>query len=394
MPIESRIPFWTMALLGTGLCALFGAVPAHAVDYVAELAANPSATQASIGAGELTWQCSGTRCIASGQTGRSRVDLCRRLAQRVGRIISFEIQVPPAFSRVRMPVAELAECNKGIGPQFKAPPDLRPRIPAPGTSSLTGSKIAKLPPPPGEVIHEVVVSQGPGVLQGSGTAHLSLSGGGGLTGFRFDFRNGDHKVKSIGLVQSAGAVTATFSDNDGNDPFRFVGRFRKLPEGIQIKSTGSDSCRAVCGLTVENDPNGVLVLAGFEVRYRSDDRNILEFAVDPQPESGRIRVVFKDNGAEEYSARVQYAFIPRSLVKEQRTLAGARKAGSGHVSRSDRELPRGKRFLQGFEFRYTNGDHHLKKLAVDDMGEEMALFFNDNDTDDPAYVSARYVVLN
>lgn len=398
MRIKSRIPFRIMALLGAGLYALFGGIPAHAVDYVAELATAPSATHMSIGAGGLTWQCSGARCTASGQASRSHLESCRGLAQRVGRIKSFEIQAPPALPRFRMPAGELAECNKGVGPQFRVQPDLRPGIATPGASRPSGSKATQLPPARGKVPSERGVTNNSGSrkgdAQGARTVPLSLRGSGGLTEFRFDFSNGDHKIKSIGLIQSAGEVTATFSDNDGNDPFRFAARYRELPDGTQIKSTSSNNCAAVCDLLVENDPNGVFVLAGFEVRYHNDDRNILEFSVQPLPESGHVRVVFKDNGAQGFSARVQYAFIPRNLVRQLLTVDDNRIAGSEFDRRWVQEMSYGKRFLQAFEFRYTDGDHHLKKLGMDYLENHMALSFNDNNTDDPAYASVRYVILN
>lgn len=110
MPIESHIPLWLMALLGTGLYALFGAVPAHAsaYQYTAVTETAKVLRQGTVQAGSLTWQCAGDRCTVRGPWPKPALSACKALARAVGPLRSY------GHPGAMLSYAQLLQCNAGV----------------------------------------------------------------------------------------------------------------------------------------------------------------------------------------------------------------------------------------------------------------------------------------
>lgn len=107
--------------------------------------------------------------------------------------------------------------------------------------------------------------------------------------------------------------------------------------------------------------------------------------------NGYIDVNFVDNSGEgTYLARVTYAVIPRSALGpyliQARSTTLAR--GESVVSR-----PAGVALLQSFDLRFLNGDHHLKRIAMDLTGDRILVRFRDQDGNDPFEWYVEYSIL-
>lgn len=51
--------------------------------------------------------------------------------------------------------------------------------------------------------------------------------GAALSRFSLAFKNGDHKIRRISVLQTEGKADAAFADQDSNDPFSFDGAWLK-----------------------------------------------------------------------------------------------------------------------------------------------------------------------
>lgn len=217
-----------------------------------------------------------------------------------------------------------------------------------------------------------------------------------LAGFHFDFGDGDHKLKAIGLAQSRGGLTATFSDNDGNDVYRYSAHYVSLPDGISIRETSKERCGAACYLSIQITGDEKFALLGFDLSsFLDGDYNVGELTIDPQPSRGHVRVVFKDWGANiGYRVRIQYAAVPSRYVAGEGGGAADRYSKESSVAiRKNRNAESRQSVLQGFSFRFTNGDHHIKTISARPRAGEYRIMFNDNNTDDSYQSEVYYLVL-
>jgi hypothetical protein len=104
-----------------GVVLLLAAAPhavAEDVSYIAETR-DTAKRQGAVNAGNVAWQCEGTRCIGIGPWATPPVSLCAALAREIGPMQSFA-----QFSST-----DLASCNAAAAmpPSPKAPvPDARP----------------------------------------------------------------------------------------------------------------------------------------------------------------------------------------------------------------------------------------------------------------------------
>ncbi|WP_202844977.1 hypothetical protein [Luteimonas saliphila] len=274
-------------------------------------------------------------------------------------------------------------------------------------------------------------------LRDNGPAALDrpLPGGWALAGFELAFLNGDHKLRRIGVLGEERFARLALADQNGDDPFRGRVLLTSLP-GAQVQQVTADGGgKFDIRLPERAPPDSTLVLSGFEFR-RTDgtDANLRNVAVWLDPERNIARVSLTDDqgldfrGLEAslgamaasmlvplpgllevgsvvagtrassrairqnsgqyrgYRVTVQYAWIPNSQVASRGGLAG--------TDRSRSNLPAGARIdaLQGFEFTFTNSDHHLLGLGLNGDGRGTALF-QDNNTDDPMQWYATYLTL-
>lgn len=269
---------------------------------------------------------------------------------------------------------------------------------------------------------------------GVGALDTPLPEGWALSGFALSFNNGDHKLRRIGVMPEGRFVRFALADQNGDDPFSARAQFVSIP-GIRVQQVVAEGGgKFEIPLPGKAPPNSTLVLSGFEFR-RSDgsDANLRSIGIWTVPgrrviqvsliddqgvdfrqvlpslgpaaaaaalglpgalESGSVAAGFRAvnspvNGRYDvyrsYKVAVQYAWVPNSRIQAQGALSG---------TRGSRAAPPRERIdaLQGFEFTFTNSDHHLLELALNPDGSGSASF-RDNNLDDPMQWSATYVSL-
>jgi hypothetical protein len=115
------------AVVLAATASMAGAPGAHAVDvsYHAETV-QQARRQGAVSAGEVAWQCEGSRCVGIGPWAVPPVTLCAALAREVGPMRSF----------AQFPAHEIAACNaaaEGRSPGLAPPRPRPPAKPAPGS---------------------------------------------------------------------------------------------------------------------------------------------------------------------------------------------------------------------------------------------------------------------
>jgi hypothetical protein len=336
-------------------------------------------------------------------------------------------------------VAALVLCAAGsviAQVQVTPPPDRarRPDAPAPAPARVVVPTDARVvAAPPGQPALHRAQAQG---LRDSGMAALDppLSGGWALAGFELRFLNGDHKLRRIGVLGEERFARLSLADQNGDDPFSGRVLLTALP-GVTVQQVSADGGgKFEIPLPGQAPPDSTLVLSGFEFR-RTDgtDANLRNIGVWLDPGRKVARVSLTDDqgldfrGLEAslgamaasmvvplpglleagtvvagtratnraiaqragryrgYRVTLQYAWIPNRMVE-----------ASGGLSGTDRSRApaRGPRIdaLQGFEFTFTNSDHHLLGLGLNGDGRGTALF-QDNNTDDPMQWFATFLTL-
>lgn len=256
-----------------------------------------------------------------------------------------------------------------------------------------------------------------------------------LSGFSLKFDNGDHKLRRIGVLGNGRFTELALADGNGDDPFTasasytiFTGEgARQIVTGKVVAEGGGKFEIPLRG----NAPaDSTLVLSGFAFqREDGSDANLRNIGVWLDGERKVARVSLMDDqgvdfrgfestigaaflngvlpGAFEvmlatnvpravhrirsagqyrpYRVTVQYAWIPNAMVERESAMSG--------TDRQRRERPPSRiDALQGFEFMFTNSDHHLLGLGVNPTGNGGVLF-QDNNNDDPMQWTMAYVTL-
>ncbi len=256
-----------------------------------------------------------------------------------------------------------------------------------------------------------------------------------LNGFHLKFSNGDHELRKVSvLVASPSSATIALIDKNADDPYRAEATW------INIKGGGTRGEVHAAGggqfdvpLPTQRPPNSRLVLTGFELRDQDDDhirmvgvwldetRNVARVSflnhisgwfsaagtrlgaagvpvpdrigaisskVFPTAAAADAYVSANDNYSyRAFAVRLQYAFIPNTIVEGEDYFTGSSRApSSGKIFQ-----PRAA--IQGFEFFFDNKAHHLLEIGVmprlpgsavsarAPQGEYIA--FQDKNRDDP-----------
>ena len=256
-----------------------------------------------------------------------------------------------------------------------------------------------------------------------------------LNGFSLKFDNGDHKLRRVGVLGHGRFTELALADSNGDDPFTASANYTIF--------TGKGAGRIVTGQVVAegggkfeiplrgNAPaDSTLVLSGFSFqREDGSDANLRNIGVwlDSERKVARVSLVddqgFDFRGFEAtigaaflngvlpgafevmlatnvpravrgirsagkyrpYRVTVQYAWIPNAIVEQESAMSG--------TDRQRRQRPPSRiDALQGFEFMFTNSDHHLLGLGVNPSGNGDVLF-QDNNTDDPMQWTMAYLTL-
>jgi hypothetical protein len=245
-----------------------------------------------------------------------------------------------------------------------------------------------------------------------------------LSMFLVGFQNGDHKFNRLAVLPNGATALVAFADQNRDDPFRTEARWVNFEGGLagSVSGFGSGSY----DLAIPAGPaNHTLVLRGFELRRKDrTDANVRQMGVQLLQDRKVARVTLVDDQGPDFrgvggimipaiiaglgvttaeiieasqrlseargplrpfAARVDYAWIPNSLVETRGVVTG---------SESGREAARipGRAVVQGFEATFGNSDHHLLVVGVD-TSSGGSVSFQDNDRNDPMRYRLDYVAL-
>lgn len=319
------------------------------------------------------------------------------------------------------------------------------------TSVLTpqkpGNLIAK-DPKPGSKNLAVTLSKATGVSNeylGAAT-DVQISAAPGLSDFRLWYNNGDHKVRTIGVLHDKGSMLAKYSDQNGDDPFRVEATWVNIPG-----STGGTLTAAGSGtFNIQLPPkpaNTTLVISGFSFeRQQGTDNNIRTISIKMDQENSIAQLSFIDdqredyrsiveptmtggvlglvpfgtlvgsgmsmesiikgiinegkNKARPYVATIQYAYVPNARIFSNRAVSGT---GRQKADMNGQLPNKGPMVYRGFVLRFNNSDHHLLGIGIHLNGmkrfpgqrsvDDTPITYQDNNTDDSVQWFVDYTLL-
>lgn len=156
-----------------------------------------------------------------------------------------------------------------------------------------------------------------------------------MRGFDFRYLNGDHHIRTIGVLpETDGGLAITFDDRNGDDPMEYRVSLTKVQlAGVISPPTLHGTCSGgTCTFPLQAPPNSnyIFFLRGFQLSFLPEEvgfpfpGNCNDFTgcdhhlsiVGIQPGDGNIAVTYKDqNGDDDYSVAIAYSYVPRSLVQ-------------------------------------------------------------------------------
>lgn len=268
-----------------------------------------------------------------------------------------------------------------------------------------------------------------------GAADVPISRAPALSDFRLWYNNGDHKVRTIGILHDQGAMHAKYSDQNGDDPFHVDAKWVNIPE-----STGGTVTAAGAGTFNIQLPvkpaNTTLVISGFSFeRLTGTDNNIRTMSIKMDQENSLVQVSFLDdqredyrsiveptmtggvlglvpfgaivgsamsmesiirgiinegkNTARPYAVTIQYAYIPNSRIIANGSVSGTGRNKSDMRGQIPNSTPL---IYRGFVLRFNNSDHHLLGMGLHLNGmakfpgqrgrEDEPITWQDNNRDD------------
>lgn len=209
------------------------------------------------------------------------------------------------------------------------------------------------------------------------------------------FRNGDHHVRSVGLLIDTPRLFETqlyYRDVNSDDPFDYAYRYWDVgPSGIFATSTGTRGCRGTCTVAITRPAgDSVFVLRGFYFSYRGTDNHLKRVRVSES--GGNLTVSFFDESpseaADDFDYIVQYAYVPRSRIVTLGTVGG------GANGSQSKPIAGGTAVIRGFSFGYLSSDHHVEELGMAVGGGVATAHFNDNNDDDAFDWSIDWATVN
>ncbi len=299
-----------------------------------------------------------------------------------------------------------------------AMPLLIPKLPGGGSS---GPKV------PNYTSLSFVTSHAGTSGKGEKTASANIRGVPLLSSFFFGFTNGDHKIRAIGVEPIGGSVHFTYSDGNGDDPFKaraiYIGADGVALKTIQIASKDEygapayncnvdTKCRWTIGQAEGVPTRFVAVLSGFHFERKATDANIGALG------AGQLGTTFQallseeggwdwrhvnsqtDRGARAPKFRGSVALVPKSRIESCSQAIGqwhGKKSRAPKKRYDSVQLEPGKRFvLQSVGFSFgVKKDHYLEKLGVEYNSStgELRVHFKDKNRDDPYSWSVSYCYL-
>ncbi len=218
----------------------------------------------------------------------------------------------------------------------------------------------------------------------------------GLSGFKLDFTNGDHQISHIEAGYSHGVlptgqtgyrIAAVYSDKNFDDPFYYTINRLSLPPGTTRHQAAGHSINWVYDEVIQQAGyQGVPVLMGFALydRYANSDHHVDDIRVRIfENQLGQLELNISytsERATTEFNYAVAYALVPEEAVITSGTIVGTSNGGSDIES-----LNANQPILQGFEFDFTNSNHHLDQIGVRlDPGSPggAIVWYNDKNDDD------------
>ena len=258
--------------------------------------------------------------------------------------------------------------------------------------------------------------------------------GSALSSFDLSFKNGDHKIRQISVLQKEQSAELAFADQDSNDPFFGAASWISSDsfKSMEVTAAGGGEFDIPIAPMAGYTP----VIKGFSFQRKDgSDANVRSFGVRIDPAGNKIRVnliddqgldmrgyertiaagmvmVFQpygiiagtsfavgdaikmisehefNNGMRQYAITVQYAWIPNSMVASSGAISGT---GDNYESG---QRPGGNSVIQGFLFQFMNSDHHLLASKItfgNSISSNPNIHFQDGDKDDPKQWFINYV---
>lgn len=213
----------------------------------------------------------------------------------------------------------------------------------------------------------------------------------GLSGFYFDYTEGDHHLEEIEVDLTDSRVAVAFNDNNDDDGFRWCASGIELPAGT-VYRTISGSCGPPvplngCSVDLDDQP-GTYVLTGWHMEFLNGDhhfRNLKVFVdVGTSPSA---TVLLRDRNTDDgFTYRVDYAVVPEDEIADKGFMtncAGAHGRQKNYI-RAERPV------LRGFEiWSEGSGDHEVDELGLELVPRGVRAWLHD----DGDYIEAlRWVV--
>lgn len=224
----------------------------------------------------------------------------------------------------------------------------------------------------------------------------------GISGFYFKFKDPDHHIKCIatghlfdffppynGQFVTSHAVL-NFTDNSDSRPYEY-----RLFESDLPKDTvfGGAICRPTVGAAIRKYQTGDVnynyepVIAGF-LFSKNEDTHIKSLGYQLEPAEDAYFIYFRDKKPDEaVDFWVSYAMVKSTHVYCKGSVTGKAR-GSAY-----REISASHPFLQGFNLRFTNDDHHIQEVGVILKPGKMNVYFNDKNDDDEFEYTIQYLDL-
>ena len=229
----------------------------------------------------------------------------------------------------------------------------------------------------------------------------------GLSGFRFNFKSGDHHFRSlVATFDSPGVVGCcsglwyeNLSDYNNDDAYWYDIRWQELPSDVIYGSNGAtipmDGATHSIYLGENNLRTSKPVLTGFKIAGSNGDSHLegIQLHVDGQSNTFPTQVyvtVQLNGGGSEKSVFVSYALVPLRHIARSNWVGGTSSGSERSGTLPDNA---GNPVLTGFKLKFTNGAHHIDRLGVEVWPNSWRATFEDHNHDDPYEYGMTYVDL-
>ena len=250
-----------------------------------------------------------------------------------------------------------------------------------------------------------------------------------LNSFDLKYTSGDHALRRLEYLPVGKKLAVALADQNGDDPIRFAGKHVILMNGIETKETSKTGCLNRCTLQYHWSNDTVFVLAGFDLHRHDGDDKVGEIGIMPDRAKGEIAVTLKGS-SHPFDAKVRYALLPKAQIHSQEEaygsnerdknsstihwegeyvaanailILGVKRIQTGNFGTPPPATPLAPTLtsfptyaqpaLQGYWFRFKNGDHYIGEIAVELTDAGACLRFNDQNYDDPFEARLRYALI-